>query len=69
VAFKANICEVCGLAFKWPHDLKKHGLKTGHVVPGNEAVNDTMSLDRPKKGGVKNLTRSHSVREKMAKVS
>ncbi|KAJ1546656.1 hypothetical protein HK405_006935 [Cladochytrium tenue] len=30
VSFRANVCPGCHATFKWPHDLKKHGIKTRH---------------------------------------
>lgn len=46
VAFKGNVCPECKAGFKWPHDLKKHGLKTGHIsFP--ESSSSESSKNRP----------------------
>ncbi|KND04398.1 uncharacterized protein SPPG_00129 [Spizellomyces punctatus DAOM BR117] len=46
VPLKANPCETCTKSFKWPHDLRKHYMKTGHGPVGDRASSDTSSLSR-----------------------
>lgn len=38
VPLKSHACQVCLKSFKWPHDLKKHILKSGHDSVINQSL-------------------------------
>ncbi|KAI8851271.1 hypothetical protein BC829DRAFT_361176 [Chytridium lagenaria] len=57
VEFWGNGCGVCGRAFKWPHDLKKHRDKTGHAaatpIRTASASSSDNALRKTKSSGIK----------------